>query len=66
MTIFRGMRAKEIYLSPNYSYKVGFYNIFMDFIDFMLVIEDVWPILGDIGSFFRPDLGRKLGDGYQI
>jgi hypothetical protein len=24
------------------------------------------PFLGDIGPFSRPDLGRKLGDGYQI
>jgi hypothetical protein len=24
------------------------------------------PFLGDIGLFFRPDLGGKLGDGYQL
>jgi hypothetical protein len=32
----------------------------------MPVIEDFWPILGDIGLFLRPDLGGKLGDGYQL
>jgi hypothetical protein len=31
----------------------------------MHVIEDVWPILGDIGPFLRLDLGRKLGDDNQ-
>jgi hypothetical protein len=30
------------------------------------VIEDVYPLSRDIGPFFRPDLGGKLGDGYQI
>jgi hypothetical protein len=24
------------------------------------------PFLGDIGPFLRPDLGGKLGDGYQL
>jgi hypothetical protein len=27
---------------------------------------DFWPFLGDIGPFFRPYLGGKLGDGYQL
>jgi hypothetical protein len=27
---------------------------------------DFWPFLGDIGPFLRPDLGGKLGDGYQL
>jgi hypothetical protein len=30
------------------------------------VIEDFWPFGGDIGPFLRPDLGRKLGDSYQL
>jgi hypothetical protein len=25
-----------------------------------------WSFLGDIGPFLRPDLGGKLGDGYQL
>jgi hypothetical protein len=25
-----------------------------------------WSFCGDIGPFLRPDLGRKLGDGYQL
>jgi hypothetical protein len=36
------------------------------FIDFIQQIWRFWPILGDIGPFLRPDLGRKLGDGYQL
>jgi hypothetical protein len=36
------------------------------FIDFISNFGDFWPILGDIGPFLRPDLGGKLGDGYQL
>jgi hypothetical protein len=44
------------------------------FINFIIVISygllasfwRFWLILGDIGHFLRPDLGRKLGDGYQL
>jgi hypothetical protein len=31
-----------------------------------MLFGDFWPILGDIGPFLRPDLGGKLGDGYQL
>jgi hypothetical protein len=43
-----------------------FYYIIWIFIDLW---ADVWifsSFLGDIGPFFRPDLGGKLGDGYQL
>jgi hypothetical protein len=30
------------------------------------VLEIFGQYLGDIGPFFRPDLGGKLGDGYQL
>jgi hypothetical protein len=44
------------------------------FLNFIIVIfydvlgsfGDFWPILGDIGPLFRPNLGGKLGDVYQI
>jgi hypothetical protein len=36
------------------------------FMIFRPVFGDFWPFLGDIGPFFRPDLGGKLGDGYQL
>jgi hypothetical protein len=36
------------------------------FIDFISSCGDFWPILGDIGPFLRPDLGGKLGYGYQL
>jgi hypothetical protein len=29
-------------------------------------ILEILVILGDIGPFLRPDLGGKLGDGYQL
>jgi hypothetical protein len=33
---------------------------------FISIFERFWYFWGDIGPFFRPDLGGKLGDGYQI
>jgi hypothetical protein len=36
------------------------------FIVFKPVNGDFWPFLGDIGLFFRPDFGRKLGNDNQI
>jgi hypothetical protein len=38
---------------------VIFYGLLASFLRF-------WLILGDIGPFLRPNLGRKLGDGYHI
>jgi hypothetical protein len=39
-------------------------------LDFFTVFKpingDFWPFLGDIGLFFRPDFGRKLGNDNQI
>jgi hypothetical protein len=35
-------------------------------IDFINIIERFWSFLGDIGPFLRPNLGGKLGDGYQL
>jgi hypothetical protein len=32
----------------------------------MQILEIVWPILGDIGPFLRPDIEEKLGHGYQL
>jgi hypothetical protein len=36
------------------------------FIDIWNNFGDVWNFLGHIGPFLRPDIGRKLGDGYQL
>jgi hypothetical protein len=36
------------------------------YIDFRPAIGDIWPFLGDIGPFLKPDIGGKLGDGYQL
>jgi hypothetical protein len=30
------------------------------------IFGDFWPILGNIGPFFMPNLGGKLEDGYQL
>jgi hypothetical protein len=30
------------------------------------VFGDFWPFEGDIGPFLMPNLGGKLGDGYQL
>jgi hypothetical protein len=38
----------------------------MIFNDFWSNFGDFWPILGDIGPFLRPNIGGKLGDGYQL
>jgi hypothetical protein len=35
-------------------------------IDFMPVNSGFWPFLGDIGHFWRPDFGRKLGMDNQL
>jgi hypothetical protein len=32
----------------------------------MPVIGDFCPFWEDIGPFFRPNIGGKLGDGYQL
>jgi hypothetical protein len=36
------------------------------YIDVRPVIRGFFPLLGDIGPFLRPNLGRKLGYGYQL
>jgi hypothetical protein len=36
------------------------------FVDFIQQFWRFLAFLGDIGPFLRPDLGRKLGDGYQL
>ena len=36
------------------------------FNDLFSRIERFWSFLKDIGPFLRPNLGGKLGDGYQI
>jgi hypothetical protein len=37
----------------------------VDFVDFMPVIGDFCPFLGDIGFFLRPYIERKLGEDNQ-
>jgi hypothetical protein len=47
--------------------KSGFFHyILVIFNDFRRNFGDFWPILVDIGPFLRPDLGGKLGYGYQL
>jgi hypothetical protein len=49
------------------NWRSGFLNfIIIFFNDFSAVLMGFWPFLGDIGPFFRPDIGEKLGDGYQL
>ena len=46
--------------------KVVFYAIVWIFIDLMPVTNGFYPFLGDIGHFWRPDFGRKLGMDNQL
>jgi hypothetical protein len=51
----------EIYLP------MWFLTLLKDFFnDFISKFGGFCPFLGDIGPFFRPDLGGELGDGYQL
>jgi hypothetical protein len=51
---------------PKFCYKMFLHFIIMVLMDNRPIFGDFWPFLGHIGPFFRPDLGRKLGDGYQL
>jgi hypothetical protein len=53
-------------LRPIFDIKWIFNFIIWFFIDFINRFEGFWSFLGDIGPFLRPDLGEKLGDGYQL
>jgi hypothetical protein len=45
----------------------GFLNFILRvLIDFLSSLKGFWPFWGDIGPFFRPDLGEKLGGCYQL
>jgi hypothetical protein len=45
---------------------MGFKLYKLIFIDFLNSFEGFWSFLGDIGPFFRPDLGEKLGGCYPL
>jgi hypothetical protein len=53
-------------LRPTNICRVGFKLYNSDFIILFGRFDGVYPLLGDIRPFLRPDLGGKLGDGYQL
>jgi hypothetical protein len=53
-------------VAPNFKQKVGFLLKFGILIDYMPVINGFSPFLGDIGHFWSPNFGRKLGMDNQL
>jgi hypothetical protein len=60
----QGPENKGLY--PNISPEWVLYIIIVIFNDIFSRIEVFWSFWGDIGPFFRLDLGGKFGYGYQL
>jgi hypothetical protein len=61
-----GVRAGQRGLGPIIKHTVGFLLMFWIFIDIVPVINGFYPFLGDIGHFWSPNFGRKLGMDNQL
>jgi hypothetical protein len=61
-----GPRDKYLGVVPNLYVEVGFKLYNSDFIVLFSRFDGFYPFFRDLGPFLRPDIGEKLGDGYQI
>jgi len=52
--------------APCFGIKWVFIPYYMILMDFSRSFERFSPFLEDLGPFLRPDLGEKLGGGYQL
>jgi hypothetical protein len=64
--LHRTRRSREKGLCPTYFQKWVFILYYMIFIDFLSNFERFWSFLEDLGPFFRPDIGGKLGVYYPL
>jgi hypothetical protein len=63
----KGAHARSKGARPIFLYKKWFFFYSFGFlIDFMPVTNGFYPFLGDIGHFWSPNFGRKLGMDNQL
>jgi hypothetical protein len=66
MTLPRGRAPDKGGLSPNFKQKWVFSNVLGFYLIFDAYINGFYPFLGDIGHFWSPNFGRKLGMDNQL